>query len=167
MEVIRFIESATRHEIWELADAGWEDWTIVTDRFLAHAIQGITAEYPSDPVEWLEVNHWPISGRLIVFPSDEGPYGDRHERVCFELSSEHLATASRRISKSVSEANQDVAWATLAARVWCRIGECFVGGAAGKELADARRTHQLRIVAYDYQPGEGEFRLTEDGAYRG
>ena len=40
---------------------------------------------------------------LIVFPSQDGPHGDRGERVCYELSSEHLETASRKIGEALPD----------------------------------------------------------------
>jgi hypothetical protein len=107
VEVVRFTDGPTRHEIWELPDAGWKDWCTVADRFLAHAIRGIATEYASEPVEWLEINHWPYSGRLIVFPSGDGPHGDRGERVCFELAGEHLLSEFRRINAEASEADRE------------------------------------------------------------
>jgi hypothetical protein len=166
VEVIQFTDGPTRHEIWELPDAGWDDWAAVVDRFLAHAIHGIAAEYANDSSEWLEVNQWQNSGRLIVFPSQDGPHGDRGERVCFELSSKHLEAASRRICEAVPESQQEAAWAALSGRVWRRVGECFVRGAAAGALASARRSLRLRVAGYDYNPGEGPWRLTEAGAFQ-
>ncbi len=166
MEVSRFTDGPTRCEVWRLPDAGWDHWAATVDRFLAHAIRGsIAAEYAGEPIEWLEVNHWPSSGRLIVFPSSNGPHGDRGERVCFELASAHLEAASRWISCSDLESDQELAWAELAERIWRRIGECLVGGMAARELAAARQEHRLRVAAYDYNPGEGPWRLTESGAF--
>ncbi len=164
MEVIRFTDGPTRYETWELPDAGWDDWAAIADRFLAHAVRAIATDCPAGAAEWLEVNHWPYSGRLIVFPSRDGPHGDRGEPVCFELSSAHLEAASRRIGASVPDADQDAAWAVLAERVWRRVSECFAG-AAGRELAAGRVLHRLRVAGYDYQPGEGPWRLTEAGAF--
>src|SRR5262245_1846374 len=166
MEVIRFTDGPTRHEVWELPDAGWKDWAAVVDRFLAHAIRSIAEEYAGEPVEWLEVNHWPHSGRLIVFPSQDGPHGDRGERVCFELSSEHLLAVFQRVSDEAPEADRDWVWIDLSRRVWVRVSECLLGGAAGQELVAARQTHRLRVAGYDYQPGEGLWWLTEDAAIR-
>jgi len=97
-------------------------------------------------------------------PSQDGPHGDRGVRVCFELSSGYLEAESQRVSESVPEAEQEEAWEALAARVWRRVGESLAGGAASEELAAARRSHRLRVAAYDYNPGEGPFRLDENGA---
>src|SRR5262245_17771701 len=107
VEVIRFIDGSTRHEVWELPDSGWDDWAAAADRFLAHAIRGIAAEYAAELVEWLEINHWPYSGRLIVFPSQDGPHGDREERVCFELASEHLLSMFRRVNTEAAVADHE------------------------------------------------------------
>jgi hypothetical protein len=166
VEVIRFSDGPTRYEVWELPDAGWEDWAAVADRFLAHTIRGIAAEYASEPVEWLEINNWPYSGRLIVFPSQGGPHGDRGERVCFELASEHLLSVYRRVNYEVSEADREWVWVDLSRRVWARVSECLLRGTAGQEFAVARRSHKLRVAGYDYQPGEGLWWLTEDGQFR-
>jgi hypothetical protein len=164
VKVIRFTDGPTRNEVWELPDAGWDEWAAVADEFLAHAIRGISAEYSREPVEWLEINHWPYSGRLIVFPSQEGPHGDRGERICFELASEHLLTVFRRVTSEVPETDRELVWVDLSRRVWVRVSECLLSGAAGRELATARRSHRLRVAGYDYQPGEGLWRVTEDGA---
>ena len=163
MEIVRFEDGPTEHETWELPDAGWPDWASVADRFLAHALRGVVAAYAGDSAEWLEVNHWPSSGRVIVFPTEGGPHGDRGERVCFELSSEYLAVASRRIGATGSDPEQALAWGELSARVWPRVGECFTAGVAAAELAVARRTLKLRVAGYDLTPGEGPSRLTEAG----
>jgi hypothetical protein len=163
MDIVRFTDGPTRYETWKLPDAGWDDWASTVDQFLAHAIQGITAEYAGLPVEWLEANYWQISGRLIVFPSQDGPYGDRVERVCFELASEHLEVESRRVADSIPDAEQDEAWEALAVAVWGRVGECLTAGDSARELSAARRTHKLRVAGYDYNPGEGPFRLAESG----
>lgn len=163
MEIHRFKDGPTRCETWELPDAGWEDWASNVDRFLAHAIRGIAAEYAGEPVEWLEINYWQSSGRLIVFPSQSGPFGDRGERVCFELSSEHLEGGSRRVGDSVPDSEQDAAWGRLAASVWRCVNQCLTAGEASRELSAARGSHKLRVVGYDYDPGEGPFRLTESG----
>jgi hypothetical protein len=165
MEVITFDDGPTRCEVWKLPDGGWDDWAATVDRFLAHAIRGIAAEYAGGTVEWLELNQWPISGRLIVFPSQDGPGGDRGERVSFELASDHLEAASERIGDTVPEPKQEAAWEALARRVWRRIGECLRDGDAAVELAAARRSFRLRVAGYDYDPGEGPPRLTESGAY--
>jgi hypothetical protein len=163
LQVVRFTDNGTRYETWELPDAGWADWAAHIDLLMAHAIREIAAEYIGEPVEWLEVNYWQETGRLIVFPSQDGPHGDRAERVCFELSSEHLEAESRRVSQSVPEAEQEGAWEALAARVWHLVSACLTTGEAARELAAARRSHALRVAGYDYNPGEGPFRLAEGG----
>ena len=163
MQVVRFTDSGTRQETRELPDAGWDDWAACCDRFLAHSIRGIATEYAGDPVEWLEVNYWQNSGRLIVFPSRDGPHGNRGERVCFELSSEHLEAESRRVSELVSKPEQDASWEALASRVWHRVSECLTSGEAYRELSTARRSHKMRVAGYDYNPGEGPFHLDESG----
>ena len=163
MQVVRFTDGGAQHETWDLPDAGWDDWAANVDRFLAHAIRGIQADYVGDPIEWLEINYWQISGRLIVFPSQDGPHGDRGERICFELSSEHLEAETRRVSESMPESEQDGAWEELASRVWRRVSECLTSGEASHELSTARRSHKIRVAAYDYNPGEAPFRLDESG----
>jgi hypothetical protein len=165
VDVVRFTDDGTSHETWELPDAGWDDWAAQVDRFLAHSIRSIVGEYAGDCIEWLEINYWQNSGRLIVFPSKDGPLGDRGERVCFELSSEHLVSESRWVSESVKEIEQDGAWEGLASRVWHRIGECLVRGEAAHQLATAREFHGMRVAGYDYNPGEGPLRLAESGAF--
>jgi hypothetical protein len=167
MEVVRFTDGACCHEVWKLPDRGWDDWSACVDQFLAHAIGGIAAEYVRESVEWLEINHWPYSGRLIVFPSREGPPGDRHERVCFELTSQHLEAAFQQVDESVSGAERETVWVALSRRVWLLVSECLQSGASGQELVAARRRHLFRVAGYDYNPGEGLWWLTETGAFRG
>jgi hypothetical protein len=164
VEVLRFTDGGTRYETWELPDAGWDAWATHVDRFLAYAIRGIVAQYAGDQVEWLEISYWQNSGRLIVFPSQDGPHGNRVERVCFELSSEHLEAESHRVSESVPGVEQDEASEVLASRVWHRVSECLARGDAEHELANARQSHKMRVAGYDYNPGEGPFRLAESGA---
>jgi hypothetical protein len=163
LKVIQFNDGDCQFETWELPESGWEVWAATVDPFLAHAIRCIAAEYHDLSVEWLEINQW--SGRLIVFPSQDGPHGDRGERVCFELSSLHLEAASKRVFESVSEAEQDSAYAVLFDRFWQRIGECLTVGEAAVALAVARQFHRMRIAGYDYAPGEYPWRLTELGEY--
>jgi hypothetical protein len=152
VEIVRFTDGNTRHEVWQLAGTAWDDWAACVDRFLAHAIGAIVAAYPGEPVEWLEINHWPHSGRLIVFPSQNGPDGNRDERVCFELSSAHLELAAQRDGHSH--------------QVWTRVSACLLHGAAGQALTAAQRSHRLRVAGYDYNPGEGLWWLEEDGLLR-
>jgi len=166
VEIIRFKDGECRYEVWNLPDGGWNDWADRADRFLAHSIREIAAEYAGEPIEWLEINHWPYSGRLIVFPSQEGPYGDRIERVCFELSSEYLEAAVRQVSKSVPEADQESMWVSLSRRMWMQVSECLLHGDAGRQLAIARQSHRLRVAGYDYEPGEELWWLAEDGKIR-
>jgi hypothetical protein len=166
VEVVQFTDGTTRCEVWELPETGWDNWATIVDRFLAHAIRGIAAEYADESVTWLEVNHWPYSGRLIVFPSQDGPHGDRKERVCFELASEHLLSVFRRVNAEAAEADREWVWIDLSRQVWSRVSKCLLGGKAALELAAARRSHRLRVAGYDYQPGEGLWWLTEDGAFR-
>jgi hypothetical protein len=166
VKVIQFTDGPTRNEVWELPDASWDDWAAVADEFLVHSINGIAAEYARASVKWLEINHWPHSGRLIVFPSQDGPSGDRNERVCFELVSEHLLTLFQRVKTEVPEADYEAAWTNLSRCVWLRVSDCLTGGAAARTLATARQSHPLRVAGYDYQPGEGLLWLTEDGALR-
>jgi hypothetical protein len=164
VKVMQFTDGPTRNEVWELPDTGWNHWSAVADEFLAYSIAGIATEYATEPVEWLEINLWPHSGRLIVFPSHDGPEGDRGERVCFELASEHLLSLFQLVDASSPQADQ--AWADLSRHVWGRVSQCLTEGAAARELKVARRTHRLRIAGYDYQPGEGLWWLTEDGRLR-
>lgn len=167
VEVVRFTDGPTRHEVWELADRGWDDWAAVVDRFLAHAIRGIAAEYAGEPVEWLEINQWPYTGRLLVFPSQDGPHGDRQERVCFELAGEHILSEFRRVKTEAAEADLEWVWTDLSRRVWRHVSACLLSGAASKELSTARQCHRLKVAGYDYQPGEGLWWLTEDGEFSG
>jgi hypothetical protein len=166
VQVVKFTDGPTHYETWELPDNGWHDWEMVVDRFLGHAIAAIAEEYVSDSVEWLEINGWPISGRLIVFPSQDGPFGNRGERVCFELSSKHLEVACLRIGEVVPEVEQDAAWADLSRRVWQRVSECLVSGVASQEFAFARQSHRLLIAGFDYEAGEKLCWLTRDGSLR-
>jgi hypothetical protein len=163
VNVIRFSDGPTQCEVWELPDAGWDDWASQADVFLAYAIQGMSAAYLRESIEWLEVNYWPDTARLIVFPSSD-PYGDRGERVCFQLCSSHLQTAFDAAALLRSEAEQDAAWDALCRGVWSRVSECLLVGEASRELKAARAAHRMRVAGYDYCPGEGLCWLGEDGS---
>ena len=110
MEVVRFTDGGTSHETWELPDAGWDDWAAACGSIPGPCDSGHRGRVRRRSVQWLEINYWQGSGRLIAFPSQDGPHGDRGERVCFELSSEHLGAEAQRVSESVPEAEQDRAW---------------------------------------------------------
>lgn len=104
--------------------------------------------------------------RLLVFPSQEGPHGDRGERVCFELAGEHILCVFRQVAAEAAETDRECAWIDLSRRVWRWISACLQTGDAGRAFAAARRTHRFRVAGYDYQPGEGLWWLTEDGAFQ-
>src|SRR5262245_7167289 len=99
MQIIEFQDGPCRHVAWELPDSGWDDVARQLDPFLANAIQAINSEYADEPVEWLVINHWPDTGRLIVFPSQDGPNGNRGERICFQLFSIYLENEFLRIGE--------------------------------------------------------------------
>lgn len=157
----RFQDGRTQCEVWELADRGWEDWAATVDPFLCYAIEGISTTCSSDLAEWLEINHWPDSGGVIVFPSQD-PYGDRGELCCFELSSKHLAHDFECISKNVAPNDQEQAWERTERRVWGEISSSLRNGGASKALAVARQRLRLRIFGYDYNPGEELWWLNEN-----
>jgi hypothetical protein len=150
-----------RSVYWDLPDQGWEDLVRHIDPFLASAIQTVTAEYAKDPVEWLEINHWPDSGAIIVFPAHDGPYGNRGERICFTLSSNYLENEFLRIGEITSVHQQEAAWKELGEKVWGRIGDCLRHGQASRELAEARKVHPFRLAAFDFDFPEGLFHLTD------
>ena len=53
MKVSHFTDGPTHCEVWQLPDTGWDDWSEILDRFLAHAIRRIAHEYADERVEWL------------------------------------------------------------------------------------------------------------------
>lgn len=144
-----------------LPDRGWDDVCAQIDTFLADAIRAIAAEYANEPVEWLEINRWPSSGRLIVFPSQQGPDGDRKERICCQLNSDYLENEWTRIGDSSEDGEEDAAWETLGSQVWDRVESCLRSGNAAHALEDARRFHPFRLATYDYDFGEGLFYLPD------
>jgi len=163
-EIINYQDRSCRCTVWNLPDNGWYDVVEHIDPFLAHAIKHIAAEYAPDWFQWLEINHWQDSGRLIVYPSQEGPFGNRGERIYFELSSQHLENESIRIgdawtSGTLSESACDIAWHELKMRVWGSVEYALRFGGAALELAAARQTHPFWLACYDYAPGEDHFQL--------
>jgi len=146
MQVVKYQDGRCRCVCWELPETGWADVARHIDPFLVQAIQAIAAEYADDPVQWLEINYWPASGRLIVFPAQDGPWGHRGERVYFELHSRHLDNDLSRIDDAL---------------VWEQEGECLRNRKASLQLAEARQSHRLRLAAFDYDFGEGLFHLSE------
>jgi hypothetical protein len=161
MQVLESEDGRRRCVHWELPDSGWEDVAQSIDPFLVEAIRAVTAEYAGEAVEWLEINHWPDTGRLMVFPAQDGPYGNRGERVYFELDSGYLENEFRRIADSLPDEEREDAWETLGRTVWRRTGDCLRCGQASRQLAEARKVHRLRLAAFDYCFGEGLFHLSE------
>jgi hypothetical protein len=161
MEITSSTDGNLRQISWDLPDQGWEDVAGELDRFLAAAIQGIAEEYAAEPVAWLEINHWGDSGRLIVFPAQDGPYGNRDERILYDLNSAYLETEFARIAKSLTGNERLLAWKELEDKVWERVRESLCHGEASRSLADARRVYRFRLAAFDYTFEEGRFRLAD------
>lgn len=143
---------------WNLADYGWAHLTQQLDEFLSTAIARVEAVYDKFPANWLELNCWPDSGRLIVYPSTEGPFGERDEKVFLQLFSDYLRSEFDRIG-SLDRDQQDQEWDALGERFWGAIEACLTTGKARAALSAARRSSPLRIAAFDYEPGEGLFHL--------
>jgi hypothetical protein len=160
MKIIEQQEGHCRNVYWELPDQGWGDVARQVDSFLAAAIQAIAREYAADPAAWLVINHWPSSGRLIVYPV-HGPHGNREERIHFEFCSFYLANEFRRITETLPDDQVNQALNELGDKVWGRVGECLRYGQASRQLAEARKTHRFCLAMFDYCFGEGPFRLTE------
>src|SRR5262249_22614701 len=151
-----FADGDCRCVSWLVPDAGREDAIRHIDPFLSAAIRGIAAAHDGEPVEWLELNHWPSSGRLMVYPSRHGPFGGRTARSYFQLCSDYFEGEWRRIgSSSVVDELKDRSLGELSDRLWRAVGESLRRGAAWKALAEARRIHPCRLAAFDYEPGEG------------
>jgi hypothetical protein len=161
MQVTEFRDRRRRCVVWGLPDHGWEDVARQFDPFLASAIQGIAVEYTGEPVAWLEINHWPDTGRLMVFPAQDGPEGNRAERVYFELSSNYLENEFLRRGAAASTECRARAWEELVKNVWEQVENCLCHGQASRQLAEARKVHRFRLAAFDYNFGEGLFHLTE------
>jgi hypothetical protein len=161
MQVTEQQEGRCRNVYWSLPDQGWEDLACQIDSFLASAIQAIAKEYAADPVEWLVINHWPDSGRLIVYPAQDGPCGNRGERIYLQIRSSYLEDEFRRITETLTDSQVNLALGELADKVWERVGECLRHGQASRHLAEARKVHWFRLAMFDYNFGESPFRLTE------
>jgi hypothetical protein len=161
MEISEFQDGGTRCFCWKLPHGGWDDLARKLDEYLTSAIGTIIAAYADKPIAWLELNYWPDSGRLIVFPSEDGPFGDRGERVCFQFFSDYMQNEFDRICQLPDENQQDIGWEELATKIWNRVGECLTAGQAHIALSSARATHAMRVAAFDYCAGEGLFRLEE------
>jgi hypothetical protein len=146
---------------WDLPDQGWKDVARRIDPFLASAIRAIAAEYAADPVQWLVINHWADSGRLLVYPAQDGPNGDRGERIFFDFNSDYLENRHSYITEALTGLELQRAWKELAGVVWWRVSDCLRHGKASRQLAEARKVHRLRLAAFDYGFGEGLFYLTE------
>jgi hypothetical protein len=97
----------------------------------------------------------------MVFPAQDGPYGNRGERVHFELQSGHLENEFKRLADVPPGDQQGGALETLGRMVWRRTGHYLRSGRASRQLAEARKVHRLRLAAFDYCFGEGLFRLIE------
>ena len=75
MQITEYQDGNCRRIFWNLPDRGWTDVAEHIDPFLTQAIQAIASEYRDESVEWLEINRWPDSGRLIVYPRPRGHSG--------------------------------------------------------------------------------------------
>jgi hypothetical protein len=156
MEITQFQDGGVRCPCWQLPNLGWEDLSDKLDDYLFECFRSIAAAYPDKPVEWVELNYWPDTGRLIVYSSDD-PF-DRTERVCFQLFSDYLQQEFDRICEMPDEQRQ-AEWDALGQKLWDRIGECLTNGQAHRTLLSARVAHPMKIAAFDYTPGEGLFHL--------
>ncbi len=142
---------------WKVPDRGWDDVDRQIDLFLSQAIQAIALEYADEPVEWLEINRWPDSARLIVYPS-RNLKGDRDERICCQMFSDHLQAEWERGAKPGPDSENET-FERLDEKVWQSVMRSLENGAAAKALAQARSVHRLRVAAYNYDFHEGLFRL--------
>jgi len=141
-----------------LLDLGWEDVSRRLDTFLAGAIRAIMNRCGDKPPNWLEINRWPDSGRLLVFPSPGGPGGDEDDRISCQLTSDYLEHEFLRIADLP---DPQPAWDALGKKVWDRVADSLNHGEASRAIADVPLARPLRLAAYDYNFGEGLFRLPE------
>src|SRR5689334_3348264 len=102
MQVTEDQDGRRRCVHWDLPDQGWQEVARRIDPFLASAIQTIAVEYPDDPVRWLVINLWADSGRLLVYPAQDGPNGNRGERIYFALHSDYLENRHNRITETLT-----------------------------------------------------------------
>lgn len=158
MEIIEFPVGSGRCICWCLPNRGWDDFSRTLDDYLAQCFRSIAAAYPDKPVAWVVLNYWPDSGRLIVFPSDLGAFGDRNERVCFQLCSDHLEMEFDRTCELADE-QAELEWDELEKKMWNCVDECLKSGNAQHVLSFTRFSHPMRLAAFDYDPGEGLFQL--------
>ncbi len=146
---------------WKLADRGWDDLRDRLDEFLSTAVTRIASVYGKEPAKWLELNYWPDSGRFIAYPSSDGPFGDCDERVFVQLFSDLLEAEWQRSAKSGIADEENDEFNALSQRLWNSIGESLATGKASEALIVARALHPLQVAAFNYEPGEGLFYLTD------
>lgn len=158
MEITEFQDGSMRCVCWQLPNHGWNDVAEKLDDFLAECFLTIEARYPDKPVTWVELNFRPDGGRLIVFPSDEGPFGDRNERICYQLFSDHLQQQFDQTCGAEDELKQ-AEWDGIEKKLWDRVGECLTAGKAHNAISLMRATHPMKIAGFNYNAGEGLFRL--------
>jgi hypothetical protein len=159
MEITEFQDGRKRCPCWELPNLGWEDLSTKLDAYLSEAIAAIADAYTDLPAAWIQLNYWADSGRLIVYPSDDGPFGNRTERVCFQLFSDYLQHEFDRVCELPGPKRQ-VEWNALGNKLWSRVGECLKNGRARRALSIARASHPMKLAAFDYDAGEGLFHLS-------
>jgi hypothetical protein len=160
MEITEFHDGGTKCPCWRLPNLGWDDVSDKLDTYLSECFRTIAAAYTDKPVAWIELNYWPDTGRFIVFPSDDGPFGDRNEKVCFQLFSDYLQQEFDRICELPDEQRQ-AEWDALGQKLWNRVGDCLKDGEAQAALSSARLSHPMKIAAFDYDAGEGLFHLPD------
>ena len=162
MDVSEFHDDGVRCIGWSLPNSGWDDLSATICQFLTDALTGILQECSGEQLNWIEMNYWPDSGRLMVFPSQSGPLGDRDEPIFFQLCSGYLTEEWNRIAAIVDQPEQqERQWEKLATRLWDRVSVCLSTGDAGETLKLAREKQTIKLAAYHYNPGEGIFRLPE------
>ena len=153
MEVDEYIENGCPVVNWNVQAQTWDDFAKAVDPFLAASIAGAVRAYGGDQVEWLVVQHEAEAGALIVYPADRADPVPVAERVCYSLRSVYLGTAYARTRPA------DDSYEQLNRRVWTVVSECLRNGQAARALAEARRTHPMRLAGSDYFSGVDPGRL--------
>lgn len=151
---------------WDIPNEGSPPLFSVIDDFLEAAISVIPLAHCDASAQWLELSFWPSSGRIIVYATDDGPFGDRDgERVNYSLNSSFIEDEFMSFEFDVDSDPSGKAFEAkcnqMLEPVYSRVRESLTSGKAAKALEEARKKHPLKLAIYEYDPREGLFPLKD------
>lgn len=162
-----------RLEIWQLADAGWDDWAGVVDRFLKQAIESLHLACGAGQMREIHINLWPDGGRLIVFVSEPADSRDPPGAGYLEMDAGYIEASYADFGSRLDAAHAQcpeahpiaLQWAQWELRLWSRIADCLSGGEASMALRAVRSNGEARIRATNWDESEQRLVETRPGTF--